>query len=350
MVNTRVTGDRTTRFAAALLTVVGLLIAGCSTAPITDPSVTSTGSGEFLRSGPQTASLQGPDVEPITNSPVPVLPVTVDSVGGGQVTVTDVSRIIAIDRAATLANIVFSLGLGDRVVARDRSTVIPQAQQLPLITDSGHSVNIEAVLAADPSVVLIDESTNPPGTIDQLRAAGVTLVVFSKDRTIASTGPLITAVADALGVPEQGRTLAARTDQQIEAARASVPEQARGSKMAFLYLRGERFQLLAGPGSGADDLIAALGGVDAGTAAGLSSAFTTVNAEAMINANPAVILVMTQGAESVGGLDKVLQLPGLSQTEAGRNRRVVQMDQAEILTFGPDTGRVLAALAEAIYV
>jgi iron complex transport system substrate-binding protein len=59
---------------------------------------------------------------------------------------------------------------------------------------------------------------------------------------------------------------------------------------------------------------------------------------------------MTQGAESVGGLDKVLQLPGLAQTDAGRNQRVVQMDQAEILTFGPDTGRVLAALAEAIYV
>ncbi|WP_437424601.1 heme/hemin ABC transporter substrate-binding protein [Williamsia muralis] len=350
MVNNRSSGGRTAPVVAALIMIVGVLMGACSTAPITDSANSSTVQDDILRSGPQTAALEGPDVEPIADNPVPVLPVTVDSVGGGRVTVADASRIIAIDRSGTLANIVFSLGLGERVVARDRSTVIPGAGQLPLITDSGHSVNIEAVLAADPSVVLIDESVNPPGTIDQLRAAGITVVVFAKDRTIASTGPLINAVAGALGVPDQGRALAARTDAEIESARASVPERAHGSKMAFLYLRGERFKLLAGPGSGADDLIEAIGGVDAGTAAGLTSSFTTVDAEAMINADPAVILVMTQGAESVGGIDKVLQLPGLAQTDAGRNRRVVQMDQAEILTFGPDTGRVLAALAEAIYV
>jgi iron complex transport system substrate-binding protein len=349
MVTNRYSGVRTASLAAVVLAVMCALVGGCSTAPIIDSAASSTAHTHSLRPGPQTAELHGPDVEPIADNPTPVLPVTVGSVGAGQVTVTDAARIIAIDRSGTLANIVFSLGLGERVVARDRSTVIPEAGLLPLVTDSGHSVNIEAVLAADPSVVLIDESTNPPGTTDQLRAAGITVVVFTKERSIASTGPLIEAVAGALGVPDQGRALAARTGAEIDAARASVPQDARGSTMAFLYLRGERFKLLAGPGSGADDLINAIGGVDAGTAAGLSSAFTTVDAEAMINADPDVILVMTQGAESVGGLEKVLQLPGLAQTDAGHNRRVVQMDQAEILTFGPDTGRVLAALVEAIY-
>ncbi|MBA4024823.1 MAG: ABC transporter substrate-binding protein [Gordonia sp.] len=348
MIDTRLPGRGRTRIIATLLTAFALAIAGCSTAPIKDTATSPPASDGALRTGPQTARLTGSAVDPVAQNPIPTLPATAKSIGG-DVTVTDIGRIIAIDRSSTLANIVYSLGLGDNVVARDRSTVIPEAENLPVITDNGHSVNIEAVLAADPSVVLIDEATNPPGTVAQLRAAGLTVVVFTKDRTISGTGPLIKAVAGALGVPREGDALAARTTQQIAAAQNQVPADARGATMAFLYLRGPRLQLLAGPGSGADELIAALGGVDAGTAAGLTSAFTTVNTEAMINANPAVILVMTQGADSVGGLEQVLKLPGLAQTDAGRNNRVVQMDQAEILTFGPDTGRVLNALSEAIY-
>lgn len=76
---------------------------------------------------------------------------------------------------------------------------------------------------------------------------------------------------------------------------------------------------------GCRDLIEAIGGVDAGTVAGLTSPFTTVDAEAMINAGPAVILVTTQGAEWVGGIDKELQLPGPGPDRRGRNRRVVQL-------------------------
>jgi iron complex transport system substrate-binding protein len=45
----------------------------------------------------------------------------------------------------------------------------------------------------------------------------------------------------------------------------------------------------------------------------------------------------------------VLTLPGIADTEAGRNRRVVQMDESKILAFGPDVGLVLSALAKAIY-
>jgi len=119
--------------------------------------------------------------------------------------------------------------------------------------------------------------------------------------------------------------------------------------MAFLYIRGRNLLLLAGPGSGADDLIEALGGRDAGAAADLTGAFTAISAEAMITADPDVILVMTQGAATVGGPEGVLTLPGVADTEAGRNGRVVQMDESQILAFGPEVGLVLGALARSIY-
>jgi len=173
--------------------------------------------------------------------------------------------------------------------------------------------------------------------------------VFTGKRSIAGNSALITDVAKALEVPDAGRKLVQRTEKQVADARKQVPDPSGDPTIGFLYIRGEHLILLAGPGSGADDLITALGGTDAGTKAGLDAAFTQVSAESMIRANPEVLLVMTQGAESVGGLDEVLKIPAIADTDAGRNGRVVAMDETQILMFGPDTGLVLSALATSIY-
>lgn len=328
--------------------VVALGLAGCTTAPI-DQSGGSVAATAHLRNGPSTATLPTADVVPVTTDPAITLPATVDSVGHGTVTVTDTSRIIAVDRNGTLGNIVFSLGLGPKVVGRDTSTAFPAAAKLPLVTTNGHTLSAEAVLALNPTVVLVDESTTPPGAVDQIRAAGIPVVAFTSQRTIANTPTLIRAVAASLGVVPAGAQLVTRTEREIAAAEATVPRPSGDPRMAFLYIRGPRLVLLSGPDSGADDLIAALGGRDAGTAAGLTAAFTQITTEALLAANPDVILVMTQGADSVGGIDGVLSLPGVSQTNAGKARRVVEMDETEILAFGPDTGNVIAALSQAIY-
>lgn len=324
-----------------------MLTTGCSTAPIEQASPSDAAA--HLRSGPQTATLPDADVVPVTSNPTITLPVTVGSASGGSVTVTDTSRIIAIDRNGTLSNIVFSLGLGSRVVGRDQSTTFPSAADLPVVTGNGHQLNAEAVLALNPSVVLVDKTTTPPQAVEALRASQIPVVAFTDTRSVSTTPDLIRAVAAALGVTPAGDALVARTQAQIADAQATIPDPSGDPTMAFLYIRGPNLVLLAGPNSGADDLIEALGGKDAGTAAGLSAAFTAITPEALLRADPDVILVMTQGADSVGGLDGVLALPGVADTDAGRARRVVQMDETEILAFGPDVGRVLGALSHAIY-
>ncbi|WP_124711069.1 heme/hemin ABC transporter substrate-binding protein [Gordonia insulae] len=328
------------------------MLTGSTTACFVEPieqTRQSVAPTAHLRSGPQTAELPSRDVVPVADDPEPSLPVTVDSVRHGKVTVTDASRIVAVDINGTLGTIVFSLGLGSRVVGRDTSTAFPSAAALPVVTNRGHSLNAEAVLALAPTVLLVDENAVPAAAVDQIRDSGVTVVVFPGDRNLASNDDLIRSVATTLGVPTQGERLAARTDAQVGAARALVPSPSGDPTMAFVYIRGRNLILLAGPGSGADDLIKELGGKDAGEQADLSGAFTAISAEAMIKADPNVILVMTQGADTVGGPDGVLALPGIAETDAGRNRRVVQMDETKILAFGPDIGEVLASLARAIY-
>ncbi|UVF77662.1 heme/hemin ABC transporter substrate-binding protein [Gordonia mangrovi] len=336
------------RVLAALVAVLAATVSACFVEPIEQPAP-SVAPTAHLRDGPQTALLPDPDVTPIATDPIPTLPVTVDSEGQEPVTVRDVDRIIAVDINGTLGTTVFALGLGSHVVGRDTSTAFPSAVDLPVVTNRGHSLNAEAVLALAPTVVLVNENTVPAAAVDQIRDSGIPVVVFPGIRGLDGNDALMRSVAEALGVPEQGEQLVARTDREVAAARDLVPSPSGDPVMAFVYIRGRNLILLAGPGSGADDLIENLGGRDAGREADLSGAFTAVSAEAMIEADPNVLLVMTQGADTVGGLDGVLALPGIAETDAGRNRRIVQMDETEILAFGPDVGKVLGSLAEAIY-
>ena len=62
------------------------------------------------------------------------------------------------------------------------------------------------------------------------------------------------------------------------------------------------------------------------------------------------ILVMTDGIESAGGIDGLLQAkPAIALTAAGQNRRFVDMADGDILSFGPRSASVLDALARAVY-
>ncbi|MFF2083455.1 hemin ABC transporter substrate-binding protein [Nocardia sp. NPDC058176] len=299
--------------------------------------------------GPATAQFTDLDPVPVGPAPAPRLPTTVRSFDGTEVTVTDASRIIAVDRYGTIAQTVWALGLGDNLVGRSTTAAFPAVLHVPNVAGGNGALSIEAVLAQRPSVFLTDTTSTTPAVREQLRAAGVTVVYFDPQRTMDGVVPQIEAVAAALGVPDAGKQLGQRTNDEIAAAVAAVPKQDPQPKIAFLYLRSTSITMIAGPGSGADSLITAIGGVDAGTAAGVSEPFIAITSEAMIAAAPDVLLVMSGGLKSVDGVDGLAKIPGIAQTPAGINRRVVDMDDSVLLSFGPNTGRVIAALSAAVY-
>lgn len=302
-----------------------------------------------LADGPRTAVAADEAIHPISTDPRPTLPATVRSDDGRKVTVKSADRIVAADLYGTLGEIVFSLGLGDHLVGRDVSTGFAEAKDVPVVTRAGHQLDVEGILDLDPDVVLVDDSILTDTTRSQLEKSGVPVVLLAPERTLASVGPRIEAVATALGLPADGEALAERTDAEICAARAAVPARTGDPVVAFLYLRGTGIKMLFGPGSGADELITAVGARDAGTEIGLTQEYRPVTSEALIDAAPDAYLVMTDGLASAGGLGAMLRIPGLAHTPAGEARRVVDMDGSELLTFGPRTAVTIRALTEALY-
>ncbi|MGC0364195.1 iron complex transport system substrate-binding protein [Rhodococcus sp. 27YEA15] len=324
--------------AAALVTIVGFGLVACSTSP----DVASAPSA-------QTAVLDDPSPIPVSTDPAASLPVTVTGFDGVDVTITDNSRIVAADRYGTLAATTVALGLGDKLVGRDTAAKFPSVADVPVVTVGGQSLNTEAILNLNPTVVLTDTSIGPQSVQDQLRAAGVAVVFFDPTRTLAGLSGQIQAVADALGVPAQGEALVDRTASEITDARSLVPGEEQPLKIAFLYMRGSAITMIGGKGSGADSLIDALGGIDAGSASGITSQFVPITSEALIAAAPDALLMMTDGLASIGGIDGLEKIPGIAQTPAGKNKRVVDMADGVLLSFGPNTGRVMQALAQAFY-
>lgn len=355
---------RTTRgpVALALALTVALGLSACTAAaghgqtaaptpplaevtPLTDP---------LTWEGPSTAVAAAAPVTPVTDG-AQTLPVTLTDSQGAAVTITDTTRILTLDIYGSLSRIVFELGLGDHVVARDVSTDFPEAAHLPVVTENGHDLNAEAILDAAPTVILTDTSLGPWDTILQMRDAGIPVVVVDSHRSLENIGSLIEQVGAALGVPARGAALAARTTAAVDAKIAQIADvaptdPARKLRMMFLYVRGQSgVYYVFGEESGADSLIEALGGVDVAGEIGWTG-MRPITDEALVDANPDLLIMMTKGLESVGGVDGLVEhLPAVAQTDAGRHRRIVDMSDTTVLSFGPAAADVLDALAVAVY-
>ncbi|WP_436847463.1 heme/hemin ABC transporter substrate-binding protein [Streptomyces aureus] len=331
-----------TRLAGALLSALALTLAltGCGgpdgpAAPAATGTAGADGSGGTDR------------VEPLTSPGTPRLPVTVRSFGGKRTTVEKADRIVPL--SGGLNEIVFTLGLGDRVVARDITATFDQARKLPLVTRN-HDVSAESVLSLHPDLVLAESTTGPDEALRQIRDAGVPVLVVAPAHGLADVGTRIRTVADALGVPAAGRRLAERSQDRIAAVRKAIPAHADHPRVAFLYLRGSAsVYLIGGRGSGATSLLQAAGAVDAGAESGLDKDFTAITTEALVRAAPDAILVMSKGLASVGGTDGLVRIPGVAQTPAGANRRVVSVEDGVLLNYGPRTDQVLKSLVRQLY-
>lgn len=321
--------------------IMVLAAAGCSTGSGTGARGSGPGGSGDPSAGPDDR-LVAEHVVP-NDASNPRLPVTVRGDDGVPVTVTDVSRIVTL--RASISEVVYYLGLGDNVVGRDESTTFDEAADVANITN-GHQIAAEALLSLGPSVVLVDTDTGPPEVIEQLRSVGVPVVVFDPVVRVEDIGAHMIAVADAVGLHDRGVELAEATAKRLADLDTDSDAMSKKPRVAFLYLRGNAgVYLLGGPGSGADAMIAAAGGIDVGTDTGLGRAFTPLTNEALVSAEPDIIMVTTTGLESVGGLDGLLAMPGVAQTPAGDSRSVVSIEDGVLYSFGVRTPETIDALA-----
>lgn len=249
-------------------------------------------------------------------------------------------RIIALANGS--AEIISALGYKENLIGRDIASTDSDLSSVPIVT-SGHLIVAEKIIALNPDLLLIDKASGPAAALDTVRNANILIKEIPDAWKLTDIPMKVTSIADAIGAPNAGKIFNSKLNSEM----SDLNRVGKNIGVVFLYLRGgSAIYLVGGKGSGADSLISKVGAVDLG-AAQLPNPFNPMSAELMASLNPDVILVMTKGLQSVGGVNGVSNLPGVAQTNAGRSKRILSVDDSLLLSFGPRTPDLLKRLSMA---
>jgi iron complex transport system substrate-binding protein len=265
--------------------------------------------------------------------------VVVTDAAGNEVTITDTSRIITIDGSVT--EIVFALGASDKVVARDDSSLYPP--QVNALESVGYvrQLSAEPVLSLNPTLIITTTSAGPVEAVEQLTTSGVTILTVPAATTVEGVVANVTTIAAALSLEAEGAALVERIESDYAAAQELQATVETKPRVMFIYARGAGAVSVAGTNTSAAAMIELAGGENAVTE---YEGYKPITAEAVVAVAPDVIMMMTGRLESIGGVDGLLEQPGIAQTPAGENRRIVAMEDLYLLGFSTRTGTAVLDL------
>jgi iron complex transport system substrate-binding protein len=256
----------------------------------------------------------------------------------------DRSRLVAI--GGSITEIVYALGEQASLVARDSTSVYPpEAFSLP---DVGYirQLSPEGVLSVNPSGILALHGAGPREAVDVLRKASVPYVEVPDTFDHAGILVKIRAVGQALGVEEKAERLALEVDANLAAAEKRTAGITDRKRVLFILSMQDGRILASGTETAANGIIAMAGALNAIDG---YTGYKQVSEEAIITAAPDVILMMDRAGSLAISDEDLFAHPAIASTPAGAARRVVRMDGAYLLGFGPRTAQAVDELAVALY-
>lgn len=262
----------------------------------------------------------------------------------GQDVFKDSSRIASIGGAIT--EIVYALGEEEKLVARDSTSLYPEAAlKLP---DVGYmrALSPEGVLSVNPSGLLVIEGSGPKEAIDVLKKASIPFIAVPETFDHAGIIEKIRVVGKAFGADEKAAALSAQVDADLAAAEkltAGITEKKR--VLFILSMQGGKI-LAAGSHTAANSIIELAGAVNAVEG---YSGYKQLSDEAAVLAKPDIILMMDRaGPQAVSDAD-LFAHPAIASTPAGQAKKLIRMDGGYLLGFGPRTAGAIRDLATALY-
>lgn len=249
------------------------------------------------------------------------------------------TRVVSLGGDVT--EIVYAIHAQDELAGVDSTSTWPEAaRKLP---DVGYvrQLSAEGVLSLRPDLILATHDAGPSTAMEQIRSAGVRIETLPPSRSAEDIEAKIRRIGELLGHAKEANTLAGEVAAQFAALAKAVAAMPTHPRAVFLMSTGQGSPMAAGHDTAADRAIALAGGVNA--AAGLPG-YKAISPEALVAMKPDVILLMKEREDAVGGIDGVLHMPGVTDTPAGKARRIYFVEGQALLGFGPRTAENAAAL------
>lgn len=256
----------------------------------------------------------------------------------------EAKRIVAV--GGTITEILYALGAGDRVIARDSTSTYPD--EVTAKPDVGYmrALSSEGVLAQKPDLILSEDGAGPPDVIGILQASEVPMVTVDTPPEANAIPKKIEGVGAAVGLEDKAKVLADKVDAEL--ATLSKDVAAVGDKkkrvLFVLSMTGGRI-MAAGKDTEAAAIIELAGGINA---APEITGYKPLTDEAVIAAAPDVILTMQRGSHAAEP-DEVFALPAFQSTPAAAAKALISMDGLYLIGFGPRTPAAGRELASKLY-
>ncbi|CAB4651552.1 unannotated protein [freshwater metagenome] len=249
-------------------------------------------------------------------------------------------KIVSLSPTAT--EMLYGIDAGDCVVAVDSLSNYP-AEAADKLTDiSAYEPSAEAILAFEPTHVLISYD---PGIVDQLKAADPDIVIWTGDAATSIDGVYsqITELGEVTGKQTAAEELIASMKERIAKATEGITAPAGTS--VFYELDDTLYSVTSNTFVGT--LMAPFGVTNIADGVEAGNDYPQLNAEAIIAANPTVIFLADtkccgQSAATVSAR------PGWSSVAAVQNGNIVELDDDIASRWGPRVVELVEQFAAAI--
>ncbi len=262
--------------------------------------------------------------------------ITATDDAGRQITL-DHAPVKIVSMAPSNTEILYALGLGDRVVGVTTFCNYPAETAGVAKVGDSWSPDYEKIVSLEPDVVFA-VGTAESELVKGLEGYGLKVVVLQA-ATVSQVADDVRLVAKVCGVEEAGETLASELESRIEAVSrrvTAVPVEQHPT--VFWCLDSDLWTV--GPNSFISDVITMAGGRN--IAADLGMDYGQFSMESLLQADPDVIIVPVLD-QSVPA--KLAQIAGWSTLSAVKNGRVYQIDPDVVSRPGPRIAEAVEQVA-----
>jgi len=263
----------------------------------------------------------------------------------------EVWRIVSLN--GTITELLYEFELEDNIVGVDVTSTYPASAKS--ITNLGHSsqLNTEAILALKPNLILIDDKMVGNKALNGLEASGIKIQAIKIPRTLEGSLEVAKQLKTALNKNIETTVLETKIAKNKEKLDALLSAKTTEPKVLFIYARGAQAMMVAGKNTFAESVITLAGG---NSIVQEFEEFKPLTPEALLQYQPEVILMFDSGLASLreegndkSGEEQLLGIPGILQTPAGQNRRIISMEGLYLSGFGPRASDAVLELATALH-
>ena len=258
-----------------------------------------------------------------------------------QPTATSAGAMRLIIIGGALTEIVYLLKANSQLVGVDTTSIYPAAAtRLPNV-GYARSLSAEGILALRPTQLIATEDAGPPVVIKQIIDAQIPLTILPSGHQFKDLTDRVSIIGRLVHKTDSAQALASRLVLEWSNTQEKVTySKLNNTRVLFILSQNPSQLMVGGEKTSADAMITYAGGRNA--ISGFRG-FKPLTPEAVIAANPDVLLLTDQGMRAVGGIGGVLRFPGVSQTRAGKEQNIVSLEAMYLLGFGP---RMPSAVAE----